>query len=439
MPFRNYSLTKNGQLTIGQILSPNFVHNVSGWEIRKDGTAEFHSIIVPPGTSGNVIFTQGTAPTALNTGDLWIDTASANAVFIWSGSAWTAYQWGTSAIASGSITASLIAANTITAAQLAAGIVYAGIVNSTTITGGTLIISQGSGATFEEFEIDGSTGITTWSKYQSPTVVIRQILANGTDLIYNDPGNGGSQGALLISQSVGTGTALDGTSYGQGLFFWQPGTGAIGISAVGGQPVLDLSAPNRTHASADAEIYAQAVNAGAVNELVMLLATSGEESGNDDAAIQLFSESADATVAAQAVVEFGGQAVAVFSRANLLSAIQPGTAATRETWHTMTLNNGWTVASGGFAQYRLMPDNTVMVRLANVTPGTISDGTSVWTAPSGYQASQVMSLPVGVNYTSAPSYGSLPRLVTRTTGDLQVYSLRGTVSNINIVTAYPLN
>lgn len=209
-------------------------------------------------------------------------------------------------IAANTITAANIAANTITASQLAAGIVYAGIVNSTTINGGTLVISQGSGATYEQIEINGATGVTTWSKYQSPTVVIRQILADGTDLTYNDPGSGNPQGALLISASAHVGTALDGTNYGHGVFFWQPGTSAIGISAISGQPVLDMSAPNRTYATADAELYTETVNAGAVNEYVITVLTSGKESGNDDAAIQLFSESADATLPAKIVLEFGG-------------------------------------------------------------------------------------------------------------------------------------
>ncbi|HWG26095.1 hypothetical protein [Actinospica sp.] len=44
MPFKNYSLTKNGQLTIGQIFSPDFITGVSGWEIRKDGSAEFNNL-----------------------------------------------------------------------------------------------------------------------------------------------------------------------------------------------------------------------------------------------------------------------------------------------------------------------------------------------------------------------------------------------------------
>jgi hypothetical protein len=44
--FRNYSLTKNGQLTIGQIFSPDFLAGVSGWTINKDGSAEFNNLTI---------------------------------------------------------------------------------------------------------------------------------------------------------------------------------------------------------------------------------------------------------------------------------------------------------------------------------------------------------------------------------------------------------
>lgn len=200
-----------------------------------------------------------------------------------------------------------------------------------TIKGGTLIISQGSGATFEQFEIDGSTGTTTWSKYQSPSVVIRQILADGTDLTYNDPGNGNPQGALLISSSAKTGTAIDGTNYGHGVFFWQPGTSAIGISAAGGQPILDMSAPNRTHATSDAGLFTETLNAGAVNEEVLTVLSSGKESGNADAALQLFSASADATISAKAIIEFGGAIFATFDSAGALTIIDGADGQTYQT------------------------------------------------------------------------------------------------------------
>lgn len=53
MPFKNYSITKGGALTIGQILSPNFITGVSGWEIRKDGSAEFNNLVIRGTFDGN--------------------------------------------------------------------------------------------------------------------------------------------------------------------------------------------------------------------------------------------------------------------------------------------------------------------------------------------------------------------------------------------------
>lgn len=147
-----------GSLSIPSIFSPNYVPGVSGWAINQNGTAQFNSIVIPPGSGGATIFTQSTTPTAHNVNDLWIDTGNANSIYTWNGSAWVQYQFGTGAISAGAITAALIAANTITAAQiaantitagqiaantitaaqLAAGIIYAGIVDGTTISGSTV-------------------------------------------------------------------------------------------------------------------------------------------------------------------------------------------------------------------------------------------------------------------------------------------------------------
>lgn len=113
-----------------------------------------------------------------------------------------------------------------------------------TISGGTLIISQGSGATFEQIEINGGTGVTTWSKYQSPTVVIRQILANGTDLIYADPGSGNPQGGLISSVSPVAGTDGFSNSYQAGHFLYETsGNAMAGLmwnTVAGSQPLLAL-------------------------------------------------------------------------------------------------------------------------------------------------------------------------------------------------------
>lgn len=359
MPFKNYSLTKGGQLTIGQILSPNFVTGVSGWEIRKDGSVEFNN---------------GT---------------------------------------------------------------FRG-----TITGGTLIISQGSGATFEQVKIDGATGITTWSKYQSPTVVIRQILANGTDLIYADPGNGNPQGALTSSDSQTSGTDQFSNPYQAGINVYGTGTSLTGIQEIAGQAVLFFM-PDSSSAFSNAispNVFSLDTGSGTA-ESMQLQVNSGAPSGftSRRSRVILFSGSPDGTTSVPHVGVFGGNSdllIADFGP-NGITACQPGTSATLETWHNMTLNNGWTVGSGGFAQYKLMPDNTVMVRLNNLVPGTVSDGTPIWTAPSGYVPSAQQKFPLVMELSSG-SYGSFPFLYTNGSS-LEVFLLRGTITFINATIRYALD
>lgn len=143
-----------GNLIAVSVQSPNFVHGVSGWQIARNGSAEFQDVILPAGTGGITATFSATAPGSPNVGDLWYDTADGLLLSQWSGSAWVPYQIGTGAVASGAITATQIAGSTITAAQiaastitatqLAAGIVYAGIVNSTTVNAATF-----TGSTFE--------------------------------------------------------------------------------------------------------------------------------------------------------------------------------------------------------------------------------------------------------------------------------------------------
>ena len=49
MPFRCYSLTKTGNLTYKQIQSPDYLAGVQGWQIRKDGSAEFNNVTIRGG------------------------------------------------------------------------------------------------------------------------------------------------------------------------------------------------------------------------------------------------------------------------------------------------------------------------------------------------------------------------------------------------------
>lgn len=260
-------------LRLPAIQSPNFVNGVSGWIIRQDGSAQFNSIVIPPGTSGNTIFTQATTPTAFKTGDLWVDTARGNSIFVWNGSSWVAYQFGTAAIASGSITAALIAANTITASQLAAGIVYAGIVDGTTITGSTLLINNSHGARI--LSVNKSTG--TW-------------------LLYADLGSS-SQGGLIASCAATSGTDEFGNAYKAYITAYGTSGDTSYVQITPGTPALVNVATGDTAEATPAQIRTEVIGSGATrylsNDLRAAFVT-GAPSGQ--AEIQLFSANAGLTI-----------------------------------------------------------------------------------------------------------------------------------------------
>lgn len=127
-----------------------------------------------------------------------------------------------------------------------------------------------------------------------------------------------------------------------------------------------------------------------------------------------------------------------------VNAIQPGSnPAVVETWHNMTLQNGWTVGGGGIAQYKLNPDNTVSIRLANVVPGTVTSGTVLWNIPTGYfnpSWAGTQNFVVGTTVSSSVANNNTPFLAARAGGTLTVQSLPANLSNIFVnAVRYPLD
>jgi hypothetical protein len=59
------------------------------------------------------------------------------------------------------------------------------------------------------------------------------------------------------------------------------------------------------------------------------------------------------------------------------------TVITTDSWNAMTLTGGWTIQTSAYARYQLMPDNSVWVQ-AKLVAGTLTNGTTIWHAPSGY-------------------------------------------------------
>lgn len=124
MPFDN-PIQANGNLILPALRSPNYQPGGPGWEIRKDGTAEFASITLSIGygdldpdvvndiatalsdaanalmaaataqdtADGKITtFIQPTAPVAEGVGDLWMESDDGNKLWRWNGSAWVNIQ-----------------------------------------------------------------------------------------------------------------------------------------------------------------------------------------------------------------------------------------------------------------------------------------------------------------------------------------------------------
>lgn len=181
---------------------------------------------------------------------------------------------------------------------------------------GNLIVTSLQSPNFE-------TGIEGWQVAKDGSaefnnLVIRgtfngtnfEISAAGIFFYSSTPANGN----LLISIANVGGTDPFGNGYAKGIYFHGTSSSAVGMAVVGSVPIIDLVAPGKTHSTINGEIFPFTQNAGLVNEVAAVTVTSGKE-GGDDAAIQLFSESADGTIPATAFIEFGGLIMAEITKA----------------------------------------------------------------------------------------------------------------------------
>lgn len=232
MPFRNYSLTKNGQLTIGQIFSIDYDPGSLGWAIFKNGAAEFNNVTV-----------RGLIQASEFQGTNWLENAAGQ--FMYSG----------------------------------------------------------------------------------------------------PPANGN----MLLSVAPSNGTDQWGNAYQAGFWAYFGGQ-AVGLFNQGSDPAI-IFAPNGTNITLNPQIFSFGVNAGAANELLFHVLSSGKVNGMDDAAIQMISEAGDGSFAAEFIFEFGGATALTLTKTAGLIA---------DTWHNITLDSGWTSVVA--PQYRVLPSGDIQVR-----------------------------------------------------------------------------
>lgn len=331
-----------------------------------------------------------TPPDNPSAGDLWYDAGNDYQLKQWDGINWVPYQYGTQAIAAGAITAELIAAHTITAAELAGGIIYGGIIDGTIVNAAIFVGSVFQGTDW----IENSSGL----------------------FFYGGPPAAGNLGISIAPQPGNDQpwTTLGGNNYEDGVAVYG-NNGSFAKLTDAGLTVKNVFNAGGGFLPTTIISFAPSVSSDIVN-VNSTTANGGSGILRFNGPVQLFGQT---TIAGDATA--------------------PSTIAT-DTWHNMTLINGWTVGSGGFAQYKLMPDNTVRIRLSNVQPGTTTDTTVIWVPPSGY-VPQVTAekLNLGVDYTTAPAYGSSPFLYANLGTGLEVFDLRGTVASIRITASYSLD
>lgn len=247
-----------------------------------------------------------------------------------------------------------------------------------------------------------------------------------------------------IAASAGT-DASSGQPYAEGI---QVGadTGTQIIMSPGSNGIV--FAPNDSFVSLLTALQSFACGGVTSTEFAQFTGPSVTSSAAQHVSVALASSSPDGTTTPTArgylmYADAGGtSAVAAFwdgsgvTVTGTLAAAEPGAATlTTETWHTLTLKNGWTNLAGGYtaANYRAIgsPPKSVQV-VGTIVPGTLTDGTVIATLPAGY-------LPVKqayhVVYTDSTS--SSAGLHIDASGNLKIYGVTtgATVVGINAIYA----
>lgn len=244
-----------GKLVVNSIQSPNYVPGVSGWIIRKDGSAEFNSVSIPTGSGGTVVFFAAPTPSAIHTGDVWYDITNGLLAHVATApgtGSWVAQQISSPAIAPQGIQPSNIA-------QLTASLVGTlGVLNANPYFlggdstgwgaggGGAAVFSvtnaapAGSGFTYAGKLVDPiGTSYTNMTEYNQPFNISPNTQYQVTAWVYStsgfiDIGLNWQNGASFVSSSNAFFTVPANTWVQVQAVFTSPASGAAQ-----GSPYID--------------------------------------------------------------------------------------------------------------------------------------------------------------------------------------------------------
>jgi len=146
--------------------------------------------------------------------------------------------------------------------------------------------------------------------------------------------------------------------------------GLLWNTIVGSEPLLALYPDATVGFSGNSPfILGRVFNRGAVNELLSLAMGGGGTAGTGSPVqVEAFSQSKDGTILGHvSFYDWASTDLICDVNVNGIVAADPVNANTLETWHAITLDSGWSTASGYAApSYRLLPDgNLQLTGLAN--------------------------------------------------------------------------
>lgn len=213
------------------------------------------------------------------------------------------------------------------------------------------------------------------------------IILNSSGLfIYNGPP---ALGNLSFSIAVTAGVDSVGNGYAAGINAYGSGGAAVTIEPSGPESVILIQPGNAAHSTESPQIFGATLNAGAANEFMEGEFTSGTSGSHDDAALQVFSESADTTLPAVSRVVIGGTIITQNSK-TLMNINTPITATagttanptviTSDTWNKASALDGTWAASGVDVNglwYRLTNDNELEINFSLLNTAAVGNATVV--------------------------------------------------------------
>lgn len=263
-----------------------------------------------------------------------------------------------------------------------------------------------------------------------------------------------SGGHLLASLAPAAGNDGLGNSFPLGLHVGKSGSAGV-VAGLSGSTGLIYFPGVVANVQNDASLQLNHQGAGNAAQSFLTIGSAQDNVQLDSVASNWVASSHDGTAKAQiseAYIDSTGAAhfyrhlsysgcvidVGLITGVDPATGTAPGTPAAAETWHAMTLGNGWANRGGVFvtAQYRRTALKELEI-VGEISGGTITSGTVVATLPAAYRPAHTFDIPVVVAATGTQT--NSPTLEVASDGTIKVASMPTGTTVIAFCATIPLD